>query len=141
MPSNAELTAATEAVASWCPDGPLHQCERGEQCSCGRVARAALEAAERAREGKAVTTAKDIIAKAFGHCEREDDPVMLASEAADGLIGQLEAAGFVIVPIEPTEEMIENGAYGSGEDSRSAARGAWDAMIETHAKERVRKGK
>jgi hypothetical protein len=38
-------------------------------------------------------------------------------------------AGWKLVPVEPTEAMIEAGASGSGEDSEATAIGAWEAML------------
>lgn len=37
--------------------------------------------------------------------------------------------GWKLVPIEPTIEMEEAGAKGSGEDSTDCALGAWKAML------------
>ncbi|KQO69517.1 hypothetical protein ASF22_02600 [Methylobacterium sp. Leaf87] len=51
--------------------------------------------------------------------------------AAEAEITRLKEGmeGFVLVPREPTAEMLSAGAAGSGEDSEAVAAGAWAAMI------------
>jgi hypothetical protein len=71
----------------------------------------------------------------------EDHPIYRAIDRGGGqccdvpgIITQLRAAGYVIVPVEPTEEMLNAemnlGGYGYGDDCYQAdPKDIWRAMI------------
>jgi hypothetical protein len=67
------------------------------------------------------------------------DPVIMGDKLSDATIdGHFDmlavANGILEAMREPTKEMIEAGAKGSGEDSDCVARGAWEAMIDAALK-------
>jgi hypothetical protein len=58
-----------------------------------------------------VKTPKEVLVQACATIEGEEAPVLFDGGAVDDLIKALDAAGFVIVPKEPTPEMVAKATY------------------------------
>lgn len=87
---------------------------------------AAIEAAARAVDRQ---LAFEVDSTVRAHELTRDEQASVATAAIEAYRAAMREAGFVMVPVEPTESMKLAGAKGSGEDSVGVAWGAWDAMI------------